>query len=298
MKVLDGRPMQFNVTARRNGNNWYIGASTISARKISVKLSELIDDDGTYNAYIFHDNANGSDLEVTVKNGLTKKDVIEQSLLANGGCVMKITKGSMKLTTPYSNYLSYEAEKAKIGGGAKVTGGKDGRYSSNGAYVGYIGGNSRGDVTFDSVTAPADGEYTLRIYYVSGTPRSVKADVNGTFATKLDNCYANKNDWTGIAAKNVQVTLKAGKNTVRLYNDQGDGPSIDRIALAIPNEEVLAGDMNFDGIVNAVDLTLLKRGLMNGFTGSKEEHAADFNMDGKKDAADVKSMVLFLTTQA
>ena len=298
MKVLDGRPMQFNVTARRNGNNWYIGASTISARKISVKLSELIDDDGTYNAYIFHDNANGSDLEVTVKNGLTKNDVIEQSLLANGGCVMKITKGSMKLTTPYSNYLSYEAEQAKIGGGAKVTGGSDGRYSSGGAYVGYIGGNSRGDVTFENVTAPADGEYTLRIYYVSGTPRSLKVDVNGTYAKTVDNCYANKNDWTGIAAKNITVNLKAGKNTVRLYNDQGDGPSIDRIALAIPNEDVLAGDMNFDGIVNAVDLTLLKRGLMNGFSGSKEEHAADFNMDGKKDTADVKSMVLFLTTQA
>ena len=113
MKVLDGRPMQFNVTARRSGNNWYIGASTISARKISVKLSELIDDDGTYNAYIFHDNANGSDLEVTVLNGLTKNDKIDPSLLENGGCVMKITKGSMKLTTPYSNYLSYEAERRR-----------------------------------------------------------------------------------------------------------------------------------------------------------------------------------------
>ena len=85
---------------------------------------------------------------------------------------------------------------------------------------------------------------------------------------------------------------------MKLYNDQGTAPSIDRIALAIPNEEVLAGDMNFDGIVNAVDLSLLKRGLMNGFTGSQEEHAADFNLDGKKDISDVKSMVLFLTTQA
>ena len=92
--------------------------------------------------------------------------------------------------------------------------------------------------------------------------------------------------------------LKAGKNTIKLYNDQGNAPSIDRIALAIPNEDVLAGDMNFDGIINAVDLSLLKRGLMNGFTGSKEEHAADFNMDGRKDIADVRSMVLFLTTQA
>ena len=298
MKVLDGRPMQFNVTARRNGNNWYVGASTIAARKISIKLSELIEDDGTYNAYIFHDNADGSDLEVTVKQGLTKKDVIEQSLLANGGCAIKITKGSMKLTTPYSNYLSYEAEDAKIASGAKLTNGSDGRYSSNGAYVGYIGGSNNGSVTFENVTAPADGEYTLRIYYVSGEPRSLKVDVNGAFSQKIDNCYANKGDWTGIRAVNIQVKLKAGQNSVKLYNDQGTAPSVDRIALAIPNEDVLAGDMNYDGIINAADLTLLKRGLMKGFTGSKDEHAADFNMDGKRDTSDISSMILFLTTQS
>ncbi len=298
MKVLDGRPMQFNVMARRSGKDWYIGASTLAARKINIKLSELIDDDGLYNAYIFHDNADGSDLEVTVQRGLTKNDVITQNLLANGGCAIKLTKGSMKLTTPYSNYLSYEAEHAKIGGNASITNGKDGRYSSNGAYVGYIGGSANGSVTFDSVTAPADGEYTLRIYYVSGEPRSLKVDINGAFAQKIDNCYANKGDWTGIRAVNIQVKLKAGQNSVKLYNDQGNAPSVDRIALAIPNEDVLAGDMNFDGIVNAVDLSLLKRGLMNGFTGSKEEHAADFNLDGIKDKADAESMVLFLTTQA
>jgi len=290
MKVLDGRPMQFNVTARRSGGDWYIGASTISARKISIDLSELIDDDATYNAYIFHDNANGSDLEVTVKNGLTKKDVIEQSLLANGGCVMKITKGVMKLTTPYSNYLSYEAENAKLGGGAKVTSGKDGRYSSNGAYVGYVGGNSMGEVTFDSVTAPADGEYTLRIYYVSGTPRSLKVDVNGSFAQKVDNCYANKNDWTGIRATNIQVNLKAGKNTVRLYNDQGDGPSIDRIALAIPEDKV-KGDVNFDGEFSVADLVLTSKYILNDTSFTKLQYEiADLSENGHADAFD---LVLF-----
>ena len=91
--------------------------------------------------------------------------------------------------------------------------------------------------------------------------------------------------------------MKAGQNTIKLYNDQGTAPSVDRIALAIPNDDVLAGDLNDDGVVNGIDLTLLKRGLMNGFTGSKEEHAADFNMDGKIDSADVSSMVKFLTAR-
>ncbi|MBQ5335898.1 MAG: glycoside hydrolase family 97 catalytic domain-containing protein, partial [Oscillospiraceae bacterium] len=47
LKVLDGRPMQFNVTARRSGSDWYIGASTIKARDVEINLGDLITDDGT-----------------------------------------------------------------------------------------------------------------------------------------------------------------------------------------------------------------------------------------------------------
>ncbi len=299
--VIDGRPMKFNVTARRKGSDWYIGASTLDARTVSIPLSELISDDGTYNAYIFADNTDGSALEVTVLNGLTKNDSIERSMLANGGFVIKLTKGTMNLETPYSNYRFYEAEKAKLDGRASVTYGKDGKYSSGNAYVGYVGGGGN-SVTFENVEAPADGEYTLRIYYISGEPRSLMVDVNGGFVTKIDNCYANKNDWSGIRAVNTTVTLKKGKNTVKLYNSSGNAPSIDRIALAIPNpdyqppaEAVLAGDVNFDGRVDARDLSLLKQGLSKGFPDSRTERAADFNTDGKADAKDAAAMVRFLT---
>ncbi|MBQ4465377.1 MAG: glycoside hydrolase family 97 catalytic domain-containing protein, partial [Oscillospiraceae bacterium] len=256
LKVLDGYPMQFNVTARRNGSNWYIAASTIKARKVDIHLSDLIgSDEGTYNAYIFADNKDGSDLEVTVLNGLTARDTISRDLLNNGGCVIKLTQGAMKLTTPYSNYRSYEAEHAKLSGKASVTGGKDGKYSSGGAYVGYVGGGNDNAVTFENVTADKAGKYTLRIYYVSGEPRSLKVDVNGTFASKIDGCYANRGDWTGIRAVNVEVELNEGKNTIRLYYNEAFGPSIDRIALAIPETSV-SGDLNFDGNCDLLDLVL------------------------------------------
>ena len=146
--------------------------------------------------------------------------------------------------------------------------------------------------------APEDGEYTLRIYYVSGEPRSLKADINGSFAVKIDNCYANKGDWKGIRAVSVNVRLKAGKNTVRLYNDQGNAPSVDRIALALPPDDILYGDMNFDGKLDARDLTLMKRGLMGSFSSGKQEKAADFNRDGKRDAADADALMRFLTARA
>ena len=299
MHVIDGRPMQFNVTARRSGNDWYIGASTISARTVKIPLSELISDDGKYNAYVFRDNKDGSNLEVDVLTGLTKEDTISQALLANGGCVIKLTKGNMKLDTPYTNYISYEAEQAKLSGDAKITSGSDGKYCSGSAYVGWVGGRSGNSnyITFDNVTAPADGEYTLRVYYVSGQPRTLKIDVNGQKQAQIDNCYANKNDWKGIRAASVTVTLKEGKNTVKLYNDSADAPSIDRIALALPPDDGLYGDMNGDKALDARDLTLLKLGLGKGFANAGDERLADFNRDGKTNAADAKSLMQFLTAQ-
>lgn len=296
--VLEGMPMQYNTTARRSGNDWYVGASTIRAREATVDLSKLISDDGLYNAYIYHDNANGSAVELTVQTGLTKDSVIKQELMNNGGFVMKLTQGTMQTETPYANYKSYEAEQAKLGSDARITSGSDGKYCSNNAYVGYVGGRNGGTVTFDSVEAPADGEYTLRIYYVSGEPRSLKVDVNGAFAAKLDNCYANKGDWKGIRAVSVSVKLRAGKNTVRLYNDQGDAPSVDRIALALPPDDILYGDMNFDGRLDARDLALLKRGLLGEFSSEKQQKAADFNRDGKRDAADAEALMRFLTARS
>ncbi len=287
MKVLDGYPMQFNVTARRSGSSWYVGASTISARTVNIKLSELISDDGTYTAYIFGDNKDGSEIEVTVLEDLTKDSVIKRDLLANGGFAMKITKGGMKLTDPYSNYKFYEAEKAKLSGQASITSGKDGKYSSGNAYVGYVGGNSNNYITFENVNVEKAGEYTLRIYYVSGERRSLSVDVNGSKAAALDGLYANKNDWSGIAAADTKVSLKAGNNTVKLYNNSGYGPSIDRIAVVIPNEDVI-GDVNLDGKFNVADLLLMQKYLLGAETFNKKQaEMADINNDGNIDVYDL-----------
>ena len=289
MKVLDGYPMQFNVTARRSGSNWYVGASTLSARKVSVKLSELIDDDGTYTAYIFGDNKDGSEIEVRIIRDVTKDSVIEENLLANGGFAMKITKSGMKLTTPYSNFKFYEAEKAKVSGNARITSGKDGKYSSGSAYVGYIGGGANNAVTFENINVDKAGEYTLRIYYVSGERRNLSVDVNGTKVADLSGLYANRNDWSGIAAADTKVTLKAGNNTIKLYNASGNGPSVDRIAVAIPFEEVI-GDLNQDGAFNVADLVLMQKYILGVETFNKEQaKIADMNGDGNIDSFDLVS---------
>ena len=285
MKVLDGYPMQFNVTARRSGSDWYVGASTLSSRTVNVDLSKLITDDEKYTAYIFGDNNDGSEIEVKVIEGLTKESVIEQKLLANGGFAMKITRHGMDLTTPYSEYDFYEAEKAKLSGKAVVTSGKDGKYSSGSAYVGYVGGGGDNAVTFENIKAEKSGEYTLRIYYVSGERRNLSVDVNGTKAADLTGLYANRNDWSGIAAAETVVTLKEGNNTIRLYNNNGYGPSIDRIAVA-PKTDVIKGDVNSDGQFNIADIVAMQRFLV-GSGKLKNWKAGDLCEDNKNDIFDM-----------
>ncbi len=290
--IVDGHPLDFNVTARRSGKDWYIGAATIDARKIQIPLGDFIEDDGIYNAYIFGDNANGSAIEVTVLNNLTKESVIEKELMKNGGCAIKITKGTMKLTTPYSNYKFYEAENAKLSGEANVS---EGKYCSNNAYVGYVGGNSSNHVTFDKVTVDKAGEYVLRIYYISGETRSLEVDVNGSHAATLHGLFANRNDWKGICAANATVKLNAGENVIKLYNNNAYAPSIDRIAIAIPvDESYLYGDLNFDGFINSFDVALMKRGLLNGFQNDKQEKVADYNQDGKVEIVDLIALTQFI----
>ena len=295
LKILDGRPMQFNVTARRNGNNWYIGASTINRRKVSVMLSDLITDDDTYTAYLFGDNADGSKVEITVIDDLTKDSVIEKDLLDNGGFVMKLTKSGMKLTTPYSNYKFYEAEQAKISGKAGITSGNDGKYSSGNAYVGYIGGAGN-DLTFENVTVDKAGEYTLRIYYVSGERRNLSIDVNGTWVRNLEGLYANRNDWSGIAGVDTTVTLKEGRNTIKLYNNSGNAPSIDRIAIAIPTESII-GDIDLSVTHNVADLVLMQRYLHGKEKFNKQQaEMADINSDKIIDIFDLIALrKIFIT---
>jgi hypothetical protein len=285
--------MQFNVTARRSGSDWYIGASTIKARDVEINLGDLITDDGTYKAYIFSDNNDGSDLKVTVLDDVTKASTIKQSLLPNGGCVIKVTKTGMKLTTPYSEYKFYEAEQAKLSGSAKTETGKNGRYSSGFQYVGYIG--KGGAVTFDNVEAAEAGDYTLYIYYISGEYRDLDVTVNGGQTTTLKGLYANRNDWTGLAGASTTVKLNAGKNSIKLGNDRGNGPSIDRIAIVKKggenaSDEVI-GDVNLDGTVNSADFAAMVNIMLSTGQFSKQQKpAADINGDGSVNIIDLLSL--------
>ena len=141
--------------------------------------------------------------------------------------------------------------------------------------------------TFENVNVDKAGEYKLRIYYVSGERRNLSIDVNGSKAADLSGLYANKNDWSGIAAADTTVNLKAGSNTIKLYNAGGNGPSIDRIAIAVPYDDVI-GDINLDGEFSVADLVLMQKYLLGAENFNKKQFAAaDLNNDGNADIYDM-----------
>lgn len=227
--LLEGYPGESVIRARRKGENWYLGAMTLEAKTYSVPLSFL--GGGTYHAYIYADNEKGDDIVITTKE-VTSADTLSLPLLANGGCSVKFTKTDPIKKTVYDDFNYYEAEDAShasLNGTAKA---KVNNYASRLKCVEGVGNGAGNNVTYTNIPAAEDGYYTLKVHYVSGSPRNLYIRVNENEPVTLAGLVANANDNSAVASKAVTVQLKKGANTICLYNDLSDAPNIDRIAVS------------------------------------------------------------------
>ena len=77
------------------------------------------------------------------------------------------------------------------------------------------------------------------------------------------------------------------------FKETGDTSSVD------PDEPVagILGDVNGDGKITAIDLTLAKYGILKGFAVKAAEKAADVDFSGTVDKDDINWFVQFLTGQ-
>ncbi len=66
--------------------------------------------------------------------------------------------------------------------------------------------------------------------------------------------------------------------------------------VASPDSVYLHGDMNGDGVLNALDLNILKRGLTAGFAKEAAQQAADLNSDDQISMADTVLLAKYLIT--
>jgi hypothetical protein len=99
---------------------------------------------------------------------------------------------------------------------------------SGGQKVRNIGGGPEAFVLFDGVTVDTAGEYTLFIDFTVNGNRSYFVSVNGGAPVEVAvSGIGNNTPYT----TSVRVTLKAGTNTIKLYNDQAGAPDLDRVSL-------------------------------------------------------------------
>jgi hypothetical protein len=99
---------------------------------------------------------------------------------------------------------------------------------SGGQKVRNIGGSPEANVLFENVTVDTAGEYTLFIDYTVNGDRSFLVTVNG--GTPIEAAVSGVGNNTPETTT-VRVTLKAGANTIKIYNDEEPAPDLDRLSL-------------------------------------------------------------------
>ena len=99
---------------------------------------------------------------------------------------------------------------------------------SAGHRVKYVGNGSSNYVRFNYVKAPVSGTYQLTVYSMVLGTRSISVSVNGGSAKTIT---VTGDDWFSAIGKSINVSLNAGNNTIKIYNNSAYAPDIDRIVV-------------------------------------------------------------------
>jgi alpha-L-fucosidase len=129
-------------------------------------------------------------------------------------------------TTPPSQ-SSYEAEAAgnTLNGNA-VANACSG--CSGGSKVRFIGNNANNWVTVNGVTVASAGSHPLTVHGVVSGTRTFFVSVNGGSAIQV---ALTGTDWATPVTATVNVSLNAGANSIRFFNDTANAPDLDRIVV-------------------------------------------------------------------
>ena len=137
---------------------------------------------------------------------------------------------------------------------------------------------------------PATDTFYLKLQYT---------DADGeTQYSSIAEGTVNKGEWAQLAntnykipegATNLQLYVETPETTNNFYIDEAIGAvGGTGILGAGEAKKIIAGDVNFDGIVNALDTAAARKGFVNGFTDASAQKAADVDQSGVYDDADLK----------
>ena len=103
---------------------------------------------------------------------------------------------------------------------------------SGGMVVGWLGKSADNDLQWRNVYSKNGGEYTLRVYFVTGDDRTMKLSVNGGEALSYT---GNSGGWGVVGHADFDVVLEKGENVVRIFNEDGFLGDIDKMVLVNKN---------------------------------------------------------------
>ena len=106
---------------------------------------------------------------------------------------------------------------------------------SGGVAVGWLGNAVDNDLQWRNVFSAEGGEYTLRVFFVTGENRSMTLNLNGQ---DVSTYTGNSGGWNTVGSTDFKVTLNKGNNIVRLYNKSGWMGDIDRMELVGNSVEI------------------------------------------------------------
>ncbi|MCI7805152.1 MAG: endo-1,4-beta-xylanase [Oscillospiraceae bacterium] len=106
---------------------------------------------------------------------------------------------------------------------------------------------------------------------------------------------ANMNYLIPSDATNMQLYVETAETTNNFYIDEAIGAvGGTGILGAGEQKDIVLGDLNSDSVIDAIDLCMAKRGILNGFSKKAAELAADVDQSGKVDATDISLIQEYL----
>ena len=108
--------------------------------------------------------------------------------------------------------------------------------ASGGASVGWLGGKRSNSLLWKDVYVIEEADYDVHFSAASGESRPFTVVLNGE---KAGTVSVNTNGWSTFKEYGMTLHLKAGSNTVELYNESGWMPNIDYMSLERVGENTI-----------------------------------------------------------
>ncbi|WP_040197824.1 glycoside hydrolase family 97 catalytic domain-containing protein [Candidatus Soleaferrea massiliensis] len=228
--VLEANPGEYYTVARRSGESWYVGGTTVNKRTAAVDLSFL--GGGAYYAFIYRDGSSNRTILADTRQ-VTSEDVLHIDCLGAGGFGIELIKG---VPTQAGEIILSDSELTmEVDSSQAVTA----KLSPSGTDISKVSWISSDDsiATVDKGVITAHAEGTVTITAATGLHQDVTAECRVNVVKKSIVLYDN---WSIIRKDANAFTF--GGDSVTIWTQGGDMYGSSRDARNIFLTDPGAGD--------------------------------------------------------